>query len=201
MLAVTKRVTDVPAGWVVEPKLDGWRAIVIVADGRVVIRSRRGNDLSDRLPELAGLADVVPSGTVLDGELVAGDGRASDFYTLGPRMLSRSRAAKSRWAGVRVSLRVFDVLQHAGASLCAESWATRRSALDALGLCDPLWTTMPVLDAELADAMRACVELDLEGVVLKRADSPYRPGERSKDWIKVKTPDWRERHGARRHEH
>lgn len=60
---------------------------------------------------------------------------------------------------------------------------------------------MPLLDAELADVLVACFDLDLEGVVLKRRDSPYRPGERTRDWIKVKTPDWRERHGVRRHEH
>src|SRR5207302_8773044 len=62
------------------------------------------------------------------------------------------------------------------------------------------WATVPVLDGALAHIVHACHDLDLEGVVLKRRGSPYRPGERSKDWIKVKTPDRREHHAARRHE-
>lgn len=118
MLATSKRVSAVPPGWAAEPKLDGWRAVVSVADGGFRVRSRRGNDLTDRLPELQALVDAVPTDTVLDGELVAGDGRASDFHALGPRLLSRSRAARARWASVRVTFRAFDVLQHGGTNLC-----------------------------------------------------------------------------------
>lgn len=60
MLATSKRVAEIPSGWVAEPKLDGWRALVIVRDGRVHVRSRRGNDLTDRLPELLPLAMLSP---------------------------------------------------------------------------------------------------------------------------------------------
>jgi ATP dependent DNA ligase domain len=43
-------------------------------------------------------------------------------------------------------------------------------------------------------------EHDVEGIVAKRTDSPYRPGERSSDWLKLKTADWREMHAPRRYE-
>ncbi|MFI5054768.1 MAG: DNA ligase, partial [Acidimicrobiia bacterium] len=62
------------AHWAYEMKWDGMRALVAVADGRVRITSRNGNDVSGRYPELAGLADVLgDADAVLDGEIVALD--------------------------------------------------------------------------------------------------------------------------------
>jgi ATP-dependent DNA ligase len=46
--------------------------------------------------------------------------------------------------------------------------------------------------------MEACVSLGLEGMVAKPADSPYRPGVRSDDWLKLKTADWRAVHAPKR---
>ena len=46
----------------------------------------------------------------------------------------------------------------------------------------------------------ACARHGLEGIVAKRTDAPYRPGTRSRQWLKVKTADWRERHAPMRHE-
>jgi ATP-dependent DNA ligase len=48
------------------------------------------------------------------------------------------------------------------------------------------------------ELMVACGQLGLEGLVAKRLDSIYRPGERSKHWVKAKCPDWREYHAPRR---
>jgi len=48
--------------------------------------------------------------------------------------------------------------------------------------------------------LEACREHDLEGIVAKRIDAPYRPGERSPDWLKLKTIDWRTIHAQRRHD-
>jgi ATP-dependent DNA ligase len=50
------------------------------------------------------------------------------------------------------------------------------------------------------ELLASCAELDLEGIVAKRVDSPYRPGARSHDWIKVKTPMWLLDHAPRRQE-
>lgn len=94
MLASTRRLVGVPEGWVAEPKFDGWRAIVTVRSRELSVRSRRGHELTEGLPELQELVDLVPDGTVLDGELVAGAGRMSDFYVLAPRLLLRSATAR-----------------------------------------------------------------------------------------------------------
>jgi ATP-dependent DNA ligase len=51
----------------------------------------------------------------------------------------------------------------------------------------------------VADVLKACAEHNLDGIVAKRVDSPYRPGERSSDWLKLKTADWRATHASQRH--
>ena len=58
-----------------------------------------------------------------------------------------------------------------------------------------------VLNGSVADVLAACGEHDIEGIVAKRVGSPYRPGERSNDWLKVKTAEWRSVHAGRRREH
>ncbi|HWI03746.1 MAG TPA: hypothetical protein VNT52_07965, partial [Acidimicrobiales bacterium] len=90
MLATASRAL-LGEDWAFEPKLDGWRAVVHVRGGGVAVYSRPGRDMTHSLPQLAGLADAVPDGTVLDGEIVAGSGRAWSFYYLSPS-LSTKRA-------------------------------------------------------------------------------------------------------------
>jgi ATP-dependent DNA ligase len=83
MLASTQPPRDA-AEWLFEPKLDGWRALVYV-DGEVRVRTRTGRDISDRLPNLRGLAEPGRR-LVLDGELVADAGRSGELLRLGPHL-------------------------------------------------------------------------------------------------------------------
>lgn len=108
--------------WVAEPKLDGWRALVYVDDG-LCVRTRKGRVVTENVPELAGVVDAVPDGTVLDGELVAGQGRATDFYRLGPQMMARRRRAALTFVA-------FDVLHVAGEDMTFLPWAKRRHLLE-----------------------------------------------------------------------
>jgi bifunctional non-homologous end joining protein LigD len=62
------------------------------------------------------------------------------------------------------------------------------------------WCTTLVLHGSVIDVL-ACGEHDIEGIVAKRVDSPYRPGERSSDWLKLKTSEWRSLHAMRRRDH
>jgi bifunctional non-homologous end joining protein LigD len=171
-----------------EPKFDGWRVIVAV-DNSVRVWTRRGHDMTDRLPELAGLADVIAVPVVLDGELVAGQGRASDFYGVLPRVARRAS----------LSFVAFDVLARNG-PVIDRPYSERRALLEGLGLHADGWCAVPQLHGSVADVLGACAEHDVEGIVAKRVDSPYRPGERSSDWLKVKTAHWRTMHAPRRHE-
>jgi len=191
MLA-TNRISRPLAGeWVLEPKFDGWRAIVAVGDD-VRVWTRTGHELTERLPELAPLVDHCGGASiVLDGELVAGQGRAVDFYGLLPRVAARARREPLTFVA-------FDVLAFDG-PVIDQPYCRRRALLEGLALNGPAWCTVPRLRGTVVDSLNACAEHGVEGIVAKRTDSPYRPGQRSGDWLKVKTADWRAEHSARRH--
>ena len=97
MLASSGPIAGDAAAWSFEPKLDGWRVLVYVNGDRVTVRSRNGRDITDSVPELGALADVVDRPVVLDGELVAHEGRPSDFYRLGPRLWARGEHRWRSW--------------------------------------------------------------------------------------------------------
>jgi bifunctional non-homologous end joining protein LigD len=100
---------------------------------------------------------------------------------------------------VPLSFWAFDVLWLDGDLLIDEPYADRRAALEELDLAGPcaLLRRFPGTDAP--DLLAACVDHDVEGIVLKRLASRYRPGERSRDWRKVKAPGWAAVHAQRRH--
>lgn len=155
-----------------EVKWDGFRAIASTEHG-LQVRSRRGWPMADRLPELAGL----PTGLVLDGELVAFgvDGRPS-FPLLGLRVLHGRDT-------IPVTLIVFDVLRVEGADAMCLPYAERRALLEALDLHGPAWRT-PEAFADGEALLQATTLHGLEGVVAKQREERYRPGERG--WIKTK---------------
>jgi bifunctional non-homologous end joining protein LigD len=168
--------------WSYEVKWDGFRAIVSTEVG-LEIRSRRGWSMGERLPELAAL----PGGLVLDGELVAVDreGRPS-FPLLVSRLLHRRPA-------IPVTLVVFDVLRVEGEDAMCLPYEERRALLEALDLNGPAWRTPDMFDDGLA-LLEVVHRQGLEGVVAKRRDSTYRPGERG--WIKTKNRGyWRHGQG------
>lgn len=186
MLATTGPATGVAGdGWVHEFKWDGVRALAASDGRRVQLRSRRGNDVTAAYPELAGLAGALPAGTVVDGEIVALDEEGvPSFPLLQRRMHVRDPGRVAGLARtVPVRLLVFDVLVDRGESVVDEPWSRRRERLEALEVEGPSWSTPPVVD-DLDLAVRTAAARGLEGVVSKRREGRYRPGERSPDWRK-----------------
>ena len=184
------------AGWAAEPKLDGWRAIVVVdprlPDG-VSVRTRRGHAITSAVPGIATLAELGHQ-VVLDGELVAGAGTAGDFYGLFPHMVGRRHPGPP----VPVSFWAFDLLWIDGAALLDRPYVERRERLEALRLTGPCGVLPRFPGADAADLLAACAAHDVEGIVLKRLRSIHRPGERTRHWRKLKTPDWSAVHRPRR---
>jgi len=181
------------ADWSVEMKWDGVRALAFVESGQVRLVSRTGKDVSATYPDLAPLAgalDEAVSGgqALLDGEIVAfADGRP-DFETLQPRMhVSSADAAYRLSATIPVSYLAFDVLHAGGVRLLSRPYSERRKILNTLISNGPRWLVPPNFPGPDLDAVRAAsVANGLEGVVVKRLGSPYEPGARSGDWLKVK---------------
>ncbi len=179
---------DLPTGpeWAYELKWDGVRALADTRGGRLRLYSRSGADVTVAYPELAGLAEAVPD-VLLDGEIVVLDavGRTS-FPALAERMHVRDRRRAARLAAtIPVTYLVFDLLAIDGEDLTGWPYHRRRAVLEERVPAGPHWVVPPVFDDGPA-TMTVAAEHDLEGVVAKRLDAPYRPGVRSDAWVKVK---------------
>ncbi|MBA2577004.1 MAG: ATP-dependent DNA ligase [Euzebyaceae bacterium] len=181
--------------WLYEVKWDGVRAVATVSrpgadpDGSTSLVSRQGNDLTPAYPEIAPLWErVLARNAVLDGELVllGPDGRPS-FQLLQHRMhLRESRVVERARRANPVTFMVFDLLAVDGDSLVDRPLHERLALLDGLlvpGAAVQRSAAVRGAGVALFDAVE---RQGLEGVIAKRADSCYRPGKRSRDWLKIK---------------
>jgi bifunctional non-homologous end joining protein LigD len=191
MLAIAGRLPrpDQDDRWAYELKWDGVRILAHVGPERVRLVGRSGIDATIAYPELAGLARALGGRTaVLDGEVaVIGPDGSSDFQALAPRMHVRS-AARAHELAIRVPVTyvVFDVLAVDGRSTTALPYSQRREVLEGLLPSGPHWQVSPSFQGGGRDVLEASSRLGVEGIVAKRLDSPYRPGQRSPEWIKIK---------------
>lgn len=173
--------------WVFEVKWDGMRVLAEVTepgDGSRVLRlaTRTGRDVTANFPELAGLSGLAPD-VVLDGEVVLLDGGVPSFAALAHRMHTPVPAPV---AGARpVTFMVFDVLRLYGVDLTDRPFTERRATLERLDLAGLDTVAPSPLYRDGAALLAVTGERGMEGVVAKRADSPYRPGRRSPSWVKV----------------
>lgn len=196
MLATAGSAADVRRDdWVFEGKWDGYRVVAGIGGDGVELRSRNGTDLTGTFPELAELSELVPPGTVLDGEVVAlGRGSRPDFGLLQMRgRLTSAREVEQAMSRIPVYYMVFDVLHTAEhGSLRREPYTERRAVLRDL-VNEGAHVQVPGdLGDSLDDALDTSKELQLEGVLAKKAGSVYRAGRRSRDWIKIKTENHQE---------
>jgi bifunctional non-homologous end joining protein LigD len=190
MLARTGQLPADDSDWAFEIKWDGVRAIAYSTPGELRLESRNLNEITDSYPELARLGrDLGSHQAVLDGEIVAfgEDGRPS-FGKLQSRMHIASRETARRLAkGTPVTYMIFDLLWLDGRSLMDEPYAERRARLAELALNGESWQTPEHVIGQGRALLQASIEQRLEGIVAKRLDSPYRPGQRGGSWIKIKT--------------
>jgi bifunctional non-homologous end joining protein LigD len=172
-----------------EIKWDGMRAVVYSQPGRMHIEGRKLNDITAQWPELRRMNRALHAHeAVLDGEIVAFDeaGKPS-FQRLQRRMHITGEGAIQRTAkAVPATFVAFDLLYLDGHSLLDLPYEERRRRLEALDLNGPHWRTPPSYTGEGGPLLEATKQQGLEGVVAKRLDSPYYPGQRSRCWIKVK---------------
>ena len=172
-----------------EIKWDGIRAITYYEPGRLRIESRNLNNITAQYPELRRLGRQLGSrDTVLDGEIVAFDERGRpSFERLQQRMhLTREAEIRRRAQEVPVHYMLFDVLYLEGRSMMDRPYEERREVLESMGLEGPAWQTPRYHRGQGAALLAASADQGLEGVVAKRLDSRYAPGQRSSSWIKVK---------------
>jgi bifunctional non-homologous end joining protein LigD len=186
MLAVLVAEAFDDDGWLFEVKWDGHRCLAAL-DGGTRLTSRAGRDVSGQFPELDGLHhQLAARNAVVDGEVVALDdgGRPSfqrmqDRFHLSPEELARR-------ATPPIEFLAFDLLFLDGEPLVDLLLDERRERLAEVLVEDGHVRLSQALRGDGLAFFEQASALGLEGVVAKRAASPYRPGRRSPDWRKVK---------------
>lgn len=174
-----------------EPKLDGWRAAAVVDGGHVTIWSRQHTNLTEAFPDVqAAIADQVPAGVVLDGELVRWADGHLDFDALQRRYAFGKPRRRALVDQEPIDYIVFDILAAGGGDLRPLPYDDRRRILEqtATSWRPPLSVVDATDDVALARAWFVDLpERGIEGLVVKGGAQPYRGGHR--DWTKVKHRD------------
>jgi bifunctional non-homologous end joining protein LigD len=168
--------------------------LAFVTSSDVGLITRNGKDKAAQFPEivdaLRALARKKRRSFVLDGEIVATvDGNPARFQELQSRMHVQERQMIERYrASAPASLILFDILMSGDTVLINEPWVERRSELvRQLGksVSDRVQITESV-EGDGKKLFKRAGDLGWEGIIAKRTDSRYRPGERSRDWLKLK---------------
>ena len=185
-----------PAPYVVEDKYDGIRAQVHKAGDRVELYSRTFDRITNRYPELVPPLLAIPGTYVIDGEVLAfAEGKAVPFTDFQTR-LGRKKVADELRTKLPSTLVAFDILERDGRALLDASLDERQEILRALPIAPPVIfaerqriessgeALVGILDREFTAAR----ERGNEGLMVKDPRSPYRPGRRGMEWLKVKRP-------------
>ncbi|HTQ80505.1 MAG TPA: DNA ligase D [Thermoanaerobaculia bacterium] len=175
-------------GWIFELKYDGFRVLAARQREGPRLYYRSGHDATDLFPELARALAALPYSVVMDGEVVILDalGRPS-FSRLQKRgLLTRRADALRAAAGDPATLYLFDLLAWEGFDLRPLPLTARKAILrQILPKAGPLRYTDDLPEHGVA-LFREVERLGLEGVVAKKAASPYRSG-RTNDWLKIRS--------------
>ena len=194
VLALEEVPKRFPPPYVVEDKYDGVRAQVHKSDDRVELYSRTFDRVTDRFPELLEPLRAIPGAFILDAEVLSlANGRAIPF-TRFQRRLGRKEVAAALQAELPATLVAFDILERDGRALLDAPLTERHDILRTLPLREPIvFARQRVLDAS-GDVLTSALDADFaaarergnEGLMVKDPRSPYRPGRRGMEWLKVK---------------
>lgn len=179
------------ADWMVEWKYDGIRGQVVKRGGRVWVWSRGEELVTERFPEIVALAQPLPDGTVLDGEIMVwGENGPAPFALLQQR-IGRKTLTKKVLADAPVTFMAYDLLEQGGQDIRALPQRERRERLEALLAGTPFKLSPIETDAswlEFARRREQSRERGVEGFMLKRLDAAYGTGRTKADglWWKWK---------------
>jgi bifunctional non-homologous end joining protein LigD len=178
-------LSDTPpsgANWIHEIKLDGYRVEARLDHGKVRLFTRNRQDWTHRFKSIADAVAKLPAETaLLDGELVAQNEKGFSSFSLLQTELKEGRSD-------RLVYWVFDLLYLDGRDLTEEPLLARKAALERL--VRPGNSASPIrycehLEGNGAAILKRACDIELEGIVSKRSDAPYRSG-RSDNFVKTK---------------
>ena len=181
-------------GWTFEPKYDGVRVLAFVTPDDVRLVTRNGKDKAEQFPEivdaLSAIATKKKKVFVLDGEIVALiDGDAGRFQELQSRMhVKESHIIARHRSSSPAALILFDVLAAGDDVLLREPWSKRRARLlkeISKSTGDQIRITESI-EGNGEKMLALARKQGWEGIIAKRIDSVYEPGNRSRSWLKLK---------------
>lgn len=188
MLATaTNEVPEGDPNWVLEPKYDGWRAILESGAESVRLFTRTGKAI-DTVPYITDAFLHLPQNTTIDGEIVDLSGDAAGQWNRTQTVCSRKKVHEPTPQDPALTYVVFDLLELEGTSLMGETLADRRKVLSALLALLPNGLPVQISEQQTSDpaGYEKLVSQGWEGVVCKRLDSIYSPGARNGAWLKCK---------------
>lgn len=178
----------VEPGWRFEPKWDGFRAIVVRDGEHVAILSKSGKSLGRYFPEIVALvASLGERRFILDGELILPVGPVLSFDALQARLHPAASRIERLSRETPAQLMMFDCLHLGDGDLMDTALRERRAVLERFHARNarPSLLLSPCSDdVEHARGWLARSGGALDGVVAKRVDEPYRPGERAMQKVK-----------------
>lgn len=174
--------------WIFELKMDGIRVLAYIEDHQVDLRNKRNLKLIQRFPEMKDLGKYVRKDCILDGELYCYDQGQIDFSKIQRRVLLRDpfkiRMQSHQTPAVFTA---FDILYYGSDYVMDRPLMERKKILEKCIRQETAhFSRSRYIFEEGCFLYEKTKEKELEGIVAKKKDSLYKPGERTKQWIKIK---------------
>lgn len=187
---LTDIVRTMPKEFLVEDKFDGIRAQAHVEAGRVAIYSRTMDEITHRFPELIGPLQSLETDVIIDGEIVPASGEVILPFSELQKRLGRKSVGSQLLQAVPVVLVAYDLLYAGGSVLIDQPLSERRHLLGQMVSEEgPLRMSVGKVvqdTATLDDEFDGARARGNEGLMIKSLESPYKPGRRGRDWLKLK---------------
>ena len=172
-------------GWLYEIKFDGYRALSYLNKGNAEIRSRNNKSFNEKFYPVYEVLRKWNIRAVLDGEIVVMNEKGLSGF-----------GALQNWrseADGELAYYIFDIIWYEGADLSGSALQERRELLHSLKLpAGKIIRFSENFDASGTEFFATAKKMGLEGIIAKKSDSPYIPGARSREWLKIKTANRQE---------
>lgn len=180
------------SAWLIEHKWDGIRAQLIVRNGQIYVWTRGEELVTDRYPEFHPLASQLPSGTVIDGEILAWQNTKPLPFQFLQKRIGRKTLNKKLLQEIPVVLMAYDLLEHQGMDIRNEPLVKRKILLEELvQQCNT--DVLKLSELVSADSWESLLqerqrsaEKGSEGLMLKHLNSVYGTGRKKGSWWKWK---------------
>jgi len=167
------------AGWLYEVKWDGYRAVALINDGKVELKSRNDKSFNEKFYPVTEALGKIKKSAVLDGEIVVLDENGKSDFS----MLQNWRSE----ADGELYYYVFDILWLDGKELIALPLSERKKILQKTIQENGLIRISQSFEESGIKFFETAKKMGLEGIIAKKGDSTYLPGLRTQEWLKIKS--------------